>query len=426
MGRTGTVRIIPGWLYVREGTRLNGCTLPPRSFACEGGLRNEIGMSGRIVIGYATRDAELGLRVVQFLQTMLDSAEVSGSSLPGHVPEGGDDSLAALKQRLASADVVVGLFTSSALTSGEVAFQLGAAWFLGTRLVLLLGPGGSETELYLPMGHAETLVLGPEALIELARSLGATAPDGHELSVEASRALLALFPDFTGFDRQSSERPVARPSATSGTTQQLWPVSDSGEPAEPTAPAVTQAPSASATRNLPSCNAATQAGRAISDCVFHREQGSGFARELDLPFGTFLTALGSDWSALRKLDDLDVWLETAENVLASLEPDLQHIAAFYEMGYQVATLINLAHVVSERAESADPKLTELWRDAYAELREAAAGLPAATAAIEELQPLLENLYGPEPPRDAANLGRVQERVRELANLADTSVLAASA
>ena len=53
-------------------------------------------------------------------------------------------------------------------------------------------------------------------------------------------------------------------------------------------------------------------------------------------------------------------------------------------------------------------------------------LPAATAAIDELQPLVENLYGPEPPRDFANLGRVQERVRELATLADAAVLAASA
>ena len=381
-------------------------------------------MSGRIVIGYATRDAELGLRIVQFLQAMLSDAEVSGSSLPGHVPEGGDDSLAALKQRLASADVVVGLITASALTSGEVAFQLGAAWSLGTRLVLLLGPDGSENELYLPMGHAETLVLGPEALIELARSLGAVAPEGGELSVEASRALLALFPDFTGFDRQSSERPVARPGATSGTTQQLWPVSDSGEPQAPPAPAVTQPPPAA--RSVPSCSAAMHAGRAISDCVFHREQGGRFGAELDLPFGAFLSALGSDWSALRKLEDLDVWLETAENVLASLGPELQHIAAFYEMGYQVATLINLAHQAAEHPEGANPELSELWRDAYAELRSAAAGLPAATAAIEELQPVLENLFGPEPPRDTTNLGRVQERVRDLATLADASVLAVSA
>ena len=105
---------------------------------------------------------------------------------------------------------------------------------------------------------------------------------------------------------------------------------------------------------------------------------------------------------------------------------MQHVGAFYEMGYQVATLINLAHLVGERAEPANPELAELWRDAYAALREAAAGLPAATAAIEELQPLLENLYGPEPPRDTANLGRVQERVRDLATMADAAVLAVSA
>ena len=40
--------------------------------------------------------------------------------------------------------------------------------------------------------------------------------------------------------------------------------------------------------------------------------------------------------------------------------------------------------------------------------------------------MVENLYGPKAQRDVANLGRVQERVREFATQADAAALAASA
>src|SRR6188768_3523918 len=124
-------------------------------------------MSGRIFISHSNADAQLADQVAGLLESAITGASVQGSSLPGRVPEGGNDSLAALKQQLVSADAVIGLITPEALASGEVPFQLGAAWVLGQQLVLLLGPSGSSAELYLPMGHAETLVLGPEALLEL-------------------------------------------------------------------------------------------------------------------------------------------------------------------------------------------------------------------------------------------------------------------
>jgi hypothetical protein len=384
-------------------------------------------MSGRIVISYGTQDSDLGSRIVHFFQAMLSAVEVSGSSLPGHVPGGGDDSLAALKQRLASAEVVVGLITPRALASGEVPFQLGAAWSLGTRLVLLLEPGDTHAELYLPMGHAEMLVLGPEALIELAVSLagpaGAAGMPGNDLTAAAREALALLFPDFPGLDRASSERPINRPSSV--TTQQMWPLKENGEPGgPPPAPARSTPPPAH--RTLPSCNASLQAGRAIADCVFHRDQGGRFGDELDQPFGAFLSGLGADWSTLRKLDDLDVWLEAAENVLATLPADGQRIAAYYEVGYQLSTLINLAHRVGEGAGPANHEVAAQWRGAYAALREAAHALPEAGAVVGDLEPMLENLYGPMPPRDTANLGRIQQRIRDLADRADAAVLAASA
>ena len=371
-------------------------------------------MGGRIFISHSTADSQLGCLIVEFLQAMIEEAQVAGSSLPGHVPEGGEDSLAALKGRLAEADVVIGVITPQALASGEVPFQLGAAWSLGTRLLLLLEPDGSSSELYLPMGHAETLVLGPEALIELARSLAQRAGLRADMGAAARDLLARLFPDYAGLDRESSEHPVAQPRTESGSTQPVWPVNENGEQV---------APSNRPPRALPSCSASLQAGRAVSDCVFHRQDGEHFADELDLPFGVFLAGLGADWSALREIDDLDVWVEAAENLLGGLGPSENHVRYFYEIGFQLSTLINLAN--SER-ENGSGELGELWESAWTALREAAQGATIPEQTVEELRSMLENLSGPSQARDFANLGRVQERVGALAAEADAATLAASA
>jgi hypothetical protein len=203
----------------------------------------------------------------------------------------------------------------------------------------------------------------------------------------------------------------------------MWPLTEDGEPRPPTP---SSPPVAAPVAPLPSCSVSLQAGRAIADCVFHRAQGGRFADELDQPFGAFLATLGGDWTTLRKLDDLDVWLEAAENVLATLPTDGQRVAAFYEIGYQLSTLINLAHLAGESAAPANAEVASLWHSTFDALREAAQALPAAAPTVDSLQPMLENLYGPLPPRDTANLGRVQQSIRELAERADAGALAASA
>src|SRR4029077_95965 len=140
-------------------------------------------------------------------------------------------------------------------------------------------------------------------------------------------------------------------------TQPLWPVepSEPGEQGPPSATVATataapapvtqrfMAAPVSATRpGLPTCSASVQAGRAVSDCVFNRDQGGAFADELDVPFGAFLASLGGNWSSLRDLGDLDVWLEAADNLLGTLAPAEQHVRRWYEVGFQLATLLNLA------------------------------------------------------------------------------------
>jgi hypothetical protein len=373
-------------------------------------------MSGRIFISHAAADAALGEDIAEFLQAMLEGSNVRAAAPRGSLPEAGDGS-AALQQDLADADVVVGLITEAALASGEVPFHLGAAWALDTRVLLLIEREVGSGEPFLPVARAEARPFGPEALVELAESLAREAGTSVEMGAHARAALTRLFPEWSGLDRQSTERPVAVPRDSSS-TQPQWPLDASGKPVPPE-----ERPAQRAA--LPSCSASLHAGRAVADCAFHRDAGGRFADELDLPFGAFLASLGTDWSALRGIDDLDVWIEAAENVLQTLAPEQRHVRYFYEVGFQLATLINLAHRALE-TQGDEGELQATWSRAWSALRDAALAANVTPAAIDELQPMLENLYGPQPQRDVANLGRVQERVREFAAQADAAALAASA
>ena len=98
---------------------------------------------------------------------------------------------------------------------------------------------------------------------------------------------------------------------------------------------------------VPSCSASMQAGRAVADCVFHRDRAAASPTSSTCPSARSSTALGTSWSALRELDDLDVWVEAAENVLGLARATAPHVGAFYEVGYQLSTLINLAHLAGE-------------------------------------------------------------------------------
>jgi hypothetical protein len=391
-------------------------------------------MSARIFISHSAADGQLGAEIGQLLEALIVGAEIGFSSLPGHEPAGGQDTLAAMKQGLANSDVVVGLITAGASASSEVPFQLGAAWALGKPLQLLLGPDGNPGELYLPMGHAEALVLGPEALLELASSIAASTESETETGQAARDAFARLYPDWHGLDRESSERAIEgaeresgeTPQRESGDTQQIWPITAGDEPA-PTAADSQAVPKSNGAQRagLPSCAASLQAGRAVSECVFNREEGGRFADELDMPFGVFLASLGGNWSVLRELEDLDVWIEAAENVLGGLAPAEDHVRRWYEVGFRLAPLVSLA---TRDLDGSAPQeeLDALWQEASGLFQQAAREAAVAEGSLEELLAMLDNLRGPQNARDYANLGRVQERMRELAGTFDHGVVAVSA
>jgi hypothetical protein len=451
----------------------------------ENSMRGDGDMTAQVLISHSGGAAEIADQVLQALQVMVPGIRIARSSLPGRAPEGGDDSLAALKHELSAAETVIALITGDALSSPEVPFQLGASWALGKRLLLLLSPEERSVELYLPMGHAESMVLGPESLIELARSLAHAARLQSELGPASTHLLMELFPGWEGPQRDSTERAVPTLQPRGDDTQQMWLI-DQAERTEPstalpgvTAEAVPQAPAAKpevapqavaesapeappqataetaphaapqaaveaapkpvaepvreavqgavqeamaaapekepARPNLPSASAALKAGCAISDRAWNREEASTNGT-IDPAFGSLLEALGSDWNALSRLGDVDLWIETADNVLDALKPGEQHVRGWYDVGYQATLLLNLARRQLE-LEAPDEGLEARWQGAWALLRDAAWTAGLAPSALDELHGMLENLRG--PARDYTNLGRAQERVAGLADLAKT-------
>jgi hypothetical protein len=65
---------------------------------------------------------------------------------------------------------------------------------------------------------------------------------------------------------------------------------------------------------------------------------------------------------------------------------------------------------------------EMWNRSMAQLRTSAASAGVVPREIRRLQALLENLIGPEPKRDYANIGRALDALRDHAAAADRGEL----
>jgi hypothetical protein len=101
------------------------------------------------------------------------------------------------------------------------------------------------------------------------------------------------------------------------------------------------------------------------------------------------------------------------------------VRRWYEVGFRLAPLLNLA---ARDLDGSAPQaeLDASWQDASFQFQQAARNAAVEEGLLEELLGMLDNLRGPQNTRDYANLGRVQERVRELAVTFDHGAVAASA
>jgi hypothetical protein len=169
---------------------------------------------------------------------------------------------------------------------------------------------------------------------------------------------------------------------------------------------------------LPSCAASLEAGRAFSECVFNREDDTDFAAALDAPFGSFIAALGGNWSQLREIGDVEVWMEAADNVLAALSDGEDHVRSWYDVGFCLATLTSVIGIEGSAGDAEREELLEVGRESLEGFREAAGEVGFLESDVEELAIMFQNLLGPENDRDYANLGRVQEKIRGHAGKTD--------
>jgi hypothetical protein len=170
---------------------------------------------------------------------------------------------------------------------------------------------------------------------------------------------------------------------------------------------VSRAPSASPVM-------AFDAGRAISECSFHRHSGGDFARELEQPFGGFIDAIGGDWRALQRIEDVEVWLGATDNLLDSLPSGGRVLADWYELGYQLSTLLSIAEHGGFDDFQQRETYEELWGQAMHQLRQSGARLRLSGRDLDAVQWRLENLVGPLGERDYRNVTASLETLGELA------------
>lgn len=159
---------------------------------------------------------------------------------------------------------------------------------------------------------------------------------------------------------------------------------------------------------------AFDAGRAISECSFHRHTGGDFVRELEQPFGGFIDAIGGEWRALQRIEDVEVWLGATDNLLDALPPAERVIADWYELGYQLSTLLSIAEHGGFDDLQQRETYEELWGQAMGQLRQSAARLRLSGRELDTVQWRLENLVGPLQDRDYRNVTAALETLGELA------------
>jgi hypothetical protein len=189
-------------------------------------------------------------------------------------------------------------------------------------------------------------------------------------------------------------------------------------------PAEAFEPASDVRASLPSYRMALEAGRALSDCAFNREEKLDFTRELEEPFGRFVDAMGGSWVELSQIQDFDVWLGAAENLLQQLPDEGRQIGAWYEVGYELAILHNLAGQGLFDTEEKRLEAERMWRKALERflIRAENANIPYED--LGRVLSLLENLVAPRAERDLANIARSLDELRTQAAGADRQHTAA--
>jgi len=165
--------------------------------------------------------------------------------------------------------------------------------------------------------------------------------------------------------------------------------------------------------DVASPSAALEAGRAMSDCVFNRDEGGDLAAELGGTFGKFIDSVGGEWHALSRIEDPDVWVEAAENLLAALPAPQRGLADWYALGFEFALLLNLSALGVPQDAEDRAEFIHTWQDTAGRFRALATSCLGDEAATR-VHYRLDSLIGPEEDRDYSTVATTLGELREYA------------
>ena len=166
------------------------------------------------------------------------------------------------------------------------------------------------------------------------------------------------------------------------------------------------------------CEVALEAGRAIAECSFHREDGADYAGELTDSFGRFIDAVGGRWNELVRLGDIELWLGATDNLIESLPAATRTVAEWYEIGFQYATLKCIAEQGLPEEGEAREVYDQMWARSMQQLWESAETAQLPRRETRRVQTQLENVIGPAAYRDYGNLAASLATLRDMARNAD--------
>ncbi|HKU43357.1 MAG TPA: hypothetical protein VJR89_34585 [Polyangiales bacterium] len=406
----------------------------------------------RMFVCHAKSDIEATSEIVDALENALEfpNGTLVASSLPGYASDvHGEGELHAM---LTGATLMLALFTERSTYDPEFVFELGAAWALGIDVLPLLLGATNPTDVPWPLRDRPSIRAQDEAawrqlVQQLSHRLQVTlrpvaqpAPEVLPPPAAAPVPLTAAAAPETISAAVPAPEPEPEPERNNPVSI-VAPVMVAGHvPAIPPAPAVPPEaietepppplaadafePPSDVRPSLPSYGVALEAGRALSDCMFNRAENIDFRSELDQPFGRFVDAMGGSWNDLSRMQDFDVWLGVTENLLQNLPNDGKRIAAWYEVGYELAILHNLAGQGLFDTDESRADAERQWRKALERFLIRAENARIPYEDLGRVLALLENLVAPRDERDLSNIARSLDELRQQAAGADRQHTAA--
>jgi hypothetical protein len=378
-------------------------------------------MNQGIFICHCRADTELVKPLVAYLKVCSRVPPAFRCSyLPGCALNREDTEPAELKYEIMRADVVLAVVTQEALLDAQFVLEMTTAWVYDKWVVPLLELGLTRNDLPRSLHELRTVPMdGAGSLAELARNVCFEHVDTDRGREALDRLLKKL--QARQAEHQSEGTPTLRLEALDDDDL----MEGSRPPDDPSrfaSSAIVEIDSGIRVpgRRFPSAVESLNAGVALSDCYFNhrRANGSGFVPELDKSFGNFLDALGGSWNDIRVLDDLEVFSGVTENLISSLPPARSDISNWYNLGYCISTMLNIARNGAQRSRRKKEVTAVQWRRSLERFHQLAFELDLREREVEAIGEMLENLMGPDTERDHANVTRCLERIRRHALACD--------